>query len=55
VGFKAHHVPRNQVDPEVTVVTAAGFLRLTTQNVDAFLAFEDVGVPRHSLFPSGGH
>jgi predicted peroxiredoxin len=52
--LKQRHIPPSQIDPVAQVLPAAEFKKVITQQVDAFLPYEEIGVPHHSIF-AGEH
>ncbi len=49
------HIPRSQVDAVAEVLPPAQFKTVITQQIDAFLPYEEIGVPHHSLFAERHH
>ena len=52
--LKARGIKPAEMDPMVTVVSGNEFKRLMS-DVDALVPFDDLAVPHHPLFHSGGH
>jgi hypothetical protein len=52
--LRARGIRPGELDPMVAVVGSAEF-RALLQDVDAMLPYEEIAVPHHSLFHSGGH
>lgn len=53
--LQQRHIPASQIDPIARVLPAAEFKKVITQQVDAFLPYEEIGVPHHSLFAGDHH